>query len=148
MPRGGRTGKTTSAPKVGSHTRAGGQARSEDQCRDSTTPNARLGPSNGNWRGGERVTHHGYRMTYVGVEHPLSDAKGYAYTHLLVWVAAGNEPPGPGEELHHCDGRKTYNRLSNLEMKTAAEHSRLHLVGRERDERGRFLAAEREAATA
>lgn len=148
MPRGSPDGKATSAPTVGSQERAGGPARSEDQTRDSTTPLARLGPSNGRWRGGERITHHGYVMIYVGVEHPLADIRGYAYLHALVWAAAGRPLPGRGEELHHRDDRKTYNRLSNLEVITTAEHARRHASTKPRDGRGRFAEIAREAASA
>lgn len=143
--------KAVSAPEVGRQKRAHGPARSqdvrtsEDQTRDSTTANARLGPSNGNWRGGERITRHGYVMVNVGREHPLADVKGFAYLHLLVWVAAGNAPPGPGEELHHRDDRKTYNRLSNLEVITTAEHARMHAATKPRVQ-GRFVRAEGAAA--
>lgn len=142
------TKETVSAPLVGAERRAHGQTRSEeahpeghtplDQTRDSTTRLARLGPSNGRWNGGERITHHGYPMLFVGIEHPLADVKGYAYVHLLVWAAAGRPLPGPGEELHHRDDQKTYNRLNNLEVITTAEHARIHAARKARDRHGRF----------
>lgn len=161
MPRppGSQTMETVSAPTGANQRRAHGKTRSEDvspegatpldQTRDSTTRLARLGPSNGRWNGGERITHHGYVMIFVGVEHPLADVKGYAYLHLLVWAAAGRPLPGPDEELHHQDDRKTYNRLNNLEVITTAEHARRHAATKPRDGRGRFAGtpATREAVT-
>lgn len=149
MPRGSPTREAVSMSTGANQSHAHGPARSQealsprggasgDQTRDSTTPQARLGPSNGRWNGGERITHHGYVMIYVGREHPLADVRGYAYLHLLVWIAAGYPPPGPGEELHHRDDRKTYNRLSNLEVISTAEHARRHAATKPRDGRGRF----------
>lgn len=108
---------------------------------DAPHPNARCGPTNGNWRGGERTTHHGYAQVFVGYEHPLADVRGYAYLHALVWVSAGNEPPPPGHELHHKDDCKQHNRLSNLEVITTAEHSRRHAAEKPRV-RGRFVRVE------
>lgn len=147
-PRGSPTKKAVSAPGA-NQKHAHGPTRSEevsipvqgatprDQTRDSTTL-ARFGPSNGRWNGGERITHHGYLMLFVGREHPLADVKGYAYAHSLVWAAAGRPLPGPGEELHHKDDRKTHNRLDNLEVVTTAEHARRHAATKPRDGRGRF----------
>lgn len=107
----------------------------------ATHPNARLGPANGQWRGGERISSHGYVMIFVGQEHPLADVRGYAYLHSLVWAAAGRAMPGPGEELHHDDDQKQHNRLSNLGVITTAEHARHHAKEKPRM-RGRFVRVE------
>jgi hypothetical protein len=75
----------------------------------------------------------------VGKEHPLADANGWTYEHLVVWVSAGNPRPPKGYTLHHRNERKDDNRIGNLEMKTKAKHSADHVAGRLRDERGRLL---------
>lgn len=80
-----------------------------------------------------------YVLIRVGTDHPLADPNGYAYEHLVVWCAAGREPPGPGELLHHVDEDKTNNRLGNLEKKSRSAHGAEHIAHRRRDERGRLL---------
>lgn len=69
---------------------------------------------------------HGYVKVRVGAGHPLADPNGYAYEHLVVWVAAGRARPGPDEILHHANGDKTDNRLENLELLSRAEHGLEH----------------------
>lgn len=104
--------------------------------------NARPGAQNGRWRGGERIpTSHGYVRVRVGVEHPLADSEGFAYEHLVIWLAAGRAMPGPDELIHHKSEDKTDNRLGNLELITRAEHSRMHAAKQLR-QRGRFARAE------
>lgn len=104
--------------------------------------NARPGAQNGRWKGGERIpTSHGYVRVRVGQAHPLADSEGYAYEHLIVWLAAGRPMPGPAELLHHKSEDKTDNRLGNLELITRAEHSRMHAAKQLR-QRGRFARQE------
>lgn len=69
----------------------------------------------------------------------MSDPNGYAFEHLVVWVAAGNQRPPLGFVLHHINHDKTDNRLENLEMITVGEHNALHNSERGRDEKGRFI---------
>ena len=72
------------------------------------------------------LSSHGYVKVRVGREHPLADPNGYAYEHLLVWVAAGRSRPGHGELLHHRNEDKTDNRIENLELVTRAQHNAIH----------------------
>lgn len=78
------------------------------------------------WREGISHSSHGYMKVSVGKDHPLADPNGYAYLHLLVWVAAGNPIPQTGEVIHHIDEDKTNNRYENLELKTSSEHISAH----------------------
>lgn len=95
------------------------------------------------WSDRKLFSSHGYVKLRVGRSHPLADPNGYAYEHLVVWVAAGNPRPVRGEVLHHKDGDKTNNRLDNLEVLKRGVHNREHNQERQRDERGRFLPEDR-----
>lgn len=102
------------------------------------------GADNGRWNAESRIiSEHGYVKVRVGRNHPLADPNGYAYEHLIVWIAAGKAPPNPDELLHHVDGNKTDNRLYNLELKTRSDHAVCHNADRPRDlATGQFKAKE------
>lgn len=92
------------------------------------------------WTAGSQVGSTGHVKVRVGKGHPLADPNGYAYEHLVVWVAAGNQRPTKAEVLHHVNEDKTDNRLENLRLMTRADHNRLHLEKRQRCEKtGRLL---------
>ena len=101
--------------------------------------NTARGDAHHRWGNGRSVTKDGHVRVRVGKSHPLADPNGYAYEHLLVWVAAGNPRPPCGWLLHHANECKTDNRLSNLELMTRAEHNRRHNAERVRDAQGRLL---------
>lgn len=104
------------------------------------------GAANPRWRGADRMlSKHGYVKIRVGEGHPLADPHGFAYEHHLVWVAAGNPPLRDDQTLHHRSGDKTDNRIENLHIMTASDHSRLHAATMPRVS-GRFVR--REAALA
>lgn len=91
------------------------------------------------WNAGKIISGQGYSKVRVGRDHPLADPNGYAYEHLLAWVAAGHPRPGGGEVIHHKNGDKQDNRLGNLELVTRSDHNRRHNVKRRRGSNGRFL---------
>lgn len=100
--------------------------------------NRPTGARHARWNPDRIVSSHGYHKERVGIAHPLADSKGYVYSHVLVWVSAGNPLPKPGETLHHRDGFKGNNRIENLELVQRSEHSRLHAIERRRRSDGRF----------
>jgi hypothetical protein len=57
-------------------------------------------------------------------EHPLARADGYVSEHRFVLHEAGVELGD--RQVHHRNGDKTDNRLENLAVVTAAEHSQIH----------------------
>lgn len=69
------------------------------------------------WNNKKMVSTGGYVKVRVGREHPLADPNGYAYEHLLVWVAAGNPLPDSDELIHHKNEDKQHNEIGNLEKK-------------------------------
>lgn len=94
----------------------------------------------GRWNSGRIVSTHGYAKVRVGIGHPLADSHGYAYEHLLVWVAAGNARPKPGEVIKWRDGDRLNNRIENLYVTTRSASNRQTNAARGRDPRGRLLA--------
>lgn len=110
------------------------------------------GSAHHRWNSGRMLSEHGYVKIRVGKEHPLADPNGYAYEHLLVWIAAGRRPPGQGQTLHHENEDKTDNRLENLELLTrpdhAAEHHQMVCDVVVREIRERYAAGEHGTALA
>lgn len=90
------------------------------------------------WNSEQLLSSHGYVLLRVGVDHPLANPNGYAYEHLVVWVAAGRALPTSEETIHHRNEDKTDNRLANLECLTRSEHALRHDAERGRDDHGRF----------
>ncbi len=91
------------------------------------------------WNDGRMIDRQGYVKSRVGKGHPLADANGYAYEHLMVWVSAGRDRPASGNLLHHINGDTQDNRIENLEAATRAQHNNHHNKNNGRDSRGRFV---------
>ncbi len=84
---------------------------------------SQTGEKNPNWKGGRVVSSNGYILVRVGVEHHLSDVRGYAYEHRLVAEEKLGRELVPGEIVHHINGDKQDNRECNLKVITGnAEH--------------------------
>ena len=90
------------------------------------------GEKNSSWKGGRRVTEQGYVEIYrPDYEHARSN--GYVREHIYVvenrigrrlkFYGVGNPN---NEVVHHINGKRDDNRLENLLLLTAAEHSKLH----------------------
>lgn len=99
------------------------------------------------WNRGRIRSTEGYAKLRVGAEHPLADANGYAYEHLVIWVAAGNPRPGPGEVLRFKNADKSDCRLSNLYLATRRVLLAQNNVEIVNGERGRFEPRQAEHRT-
>ena len=103
-------------------------------------PNHASASRHGRWRRGPMLSSHGYVKVRVGRSHPLADPHGYAYEHLLVWVAAGNPRPARSVCLQWRNEDRTDNRIENLYLITRAERERRRNARVIRDPRGRVLS--------
>src|SRR5262245_56929590 len=78
------------------------------------------GALNHAWKGGVHKAVGGYRYVIVDPHDPIAVAmKGsinYVLEHRLVMARAIGRPLHPYEEVHHRNGRRTDNRLENLEL--------------------------------
>lgn len=87
---------------------------------------------NHNWRGGRVKTEHGYILLRVGMEHHLSDCRGYAYEHRVMAERKIGRRLKEEEQVHHINGKKDDNRIENLEVYgSTAEHRVVHRKNQE-----------------
>lgn len=75
--------------------------------------------------GGPRPHAAGYRRVWCP-GHPMAGKDGYALEHRKVLHDAGIEVP-PDAHVHHLNGIKDDNRLSNLRVMEPEDHHREHL---------------------
>jgi hypothetical protein len=95
---------------------------------------------NSRWNRGRLISSQGYVLIRVGKCHPLADPRGYAYEHLLVWVAAGRKRPRRGFLIHHRDENKRHNWLGNLKRQPLSKHSRDHAQRQRCGRNGQFAS--------
>ena len=72
------------------------------------------------WKGGRRL-HEGYVMVLLENDHPFHDAManeaGYVLEHRLVMAEFLRRPLSSSETVHHIDGDRSNNTLSNLQLR-------------------------------
>lgn len=91
------------------------------------------------WRGGIHSESNGYRSIVVPLDSPyltMADVRGRVYEHRLLLARDLGRCLGPDEEVHHLNGDKHDNRLSNLRLLSKGDHAREHHaeIGRLREE--------------
>ena len=88
---------------------------------------------NPNWRGGRSVNAQGYIKINVGTSHPMADKQGYAPEHRLVMAETLGRFLTPADGIvHHLDEDPQNNHPDNLELRSRAEHMRIHYAGKPR----------------
>ena len=60
--------------------------------------------------------------------HPYATKRGYVMEHRLVIERSIERLTLPTEHVHHKDGNRNNNRLSNLELLDGVEHNRRHAI--------------------
>lgn len=97
--------------------------------------------TNNNWKGGVYVAG-GYAKVKVK-EHPAKDKRGYVLLHRLVMEDYLGRYLKDDEFIHHKDGDKLNNDLSNLELVYPEKHAKEHYISRDIDKKtGQFVCSE------
>lgn len=97
--------------------------------------------TNNNWKGGVYVAG-GYARVKVK-EHPAKDKRGYVLLHRLVMEDYLGRYLKDDEFIHHKDGDKLNNDLSNLELVYPEKHAKEHYISRNIDKKtGQFVCSE------
>ena len=79
---------------------------------------------NPHWKGGNYLTHFGYRRVWVG---DIAGAyKGYMLEHRLVMQEFLGRPLQSHEVVHHINDDKTDNRIENLMIVSRSAHMKIH----------------------
>lgn len=78
-----------------------------------------------NWKGGKRKTRKGY-VEVLKPDHPRADSCGYVMEHIYVFEQATGIKVPKNCVIHHLDGNKQNNDISNLCMMTFGGHSTFH----------------------
>ena len=86
---------------------------------------AMRGEHSGNWNGGKAKTRKGY-IQILKRGHPRADSKGYVMEHIYVFEKETGVSVPPNCVIHHLDGDKTNNDISNLCMMSFGGHTTYH----------------------
>lgn len=78
-----------------------------------------------NWNGGKRKTQGGY-IQILKPDHPRAEAGGYVMEHIYVFEQATGIQVPQNCVIHHLDGNKENNDISNLCLMTFGGHSTFH----------------------
>lgn len=92
-------------------------------------PRERPGALNPFWKGGSWVDRQGYVLVHVP-KHPFATSTGYVRAHRLVMEQHLGRYLTPTEVVHHLDGNRQNNGLSNLRLfPRNSDHLRYELKG-------------------
>lgn len=78
------------------------------------------GALSGNWKGGRSITEGGYVLVWIEPDDPMASMRnrsGYVLEHRLVMARALGRPLTKNETVHHIDGNRQHNDLSNLQLR-------------------------------
>jgi len=76
--------------------------------------------THGNWKGGRSTNRHGYVFVRIDADDPMASMRntgGYVQEHRLVTARHLSRPLHPWETVHHIDGRRDNNDISNLQLR-------------------------------
>jgi HNH endonuclease len=112
-----------------------------ENIRAAARARAQRGANNPNWKGGVTVGSDGRVFVYCP-GHPEAKHLGggaYALRYRLVAAEMLGRPLNDDEVVHHINGDPGDDRPGNLlVLPSQAEHARIEIVHRERDETGRL----------
>jgi hypothetical protein len=98
--------------------------------RFKTGHNSRVRPCDRpHWKGGKIINSQGYILIYKP-DHQYATRDGYVREHRLVMEKKLGRYLKPNEVVHHIDGNKQNNKLSNLKLMTETEHKSLEMKKR------------------
>jgi flagellar basal body rod protein FlgC len=80
-----------------------------------------LGNKANHWKGGRCINTQGYVLIYRP-SHPFANGRGYVREHRIVMEQYLGRYLEPNEAVHHIDGNKQNNNISNLSLMTRSEH--------------------------
>jgi hypothetical protein len=86
---------------------------------------AQRGERHHNWRGGRQITSQGYVGVRIAEDDPMAsmrDRRGYVLEHRLVMARALGRPLTKDESVHHIDGVRQHNVLSNLQLRLGSHN--------------------------
>jgi hypothetical protein len=84
------------------------------------------GKKNPHWKGGETIVDGKYKFIY-NTDPETYKKRRYLAEHRVVVEKHLGRKLEPGEHIHHLNGNTFDNRLSNLKILNASEHSKFHL---------------------
>lgn len=83
-------------------------------------PTAHRGPGHSTWKGGRLISGGGYVEVWLPADSPFASMRtksGYVRENRLVMAQALGRPLASWETVHHIDGQRAHNALSNLQLR-------------------------------
>jgi hypothetical protein len=91
------------------------------------------GSNHNQWKGGIKINNEGYVLVYIDDDSPyfvMREQQNYIREHRYVMAKHLGRLLNDDEVVHHINGDKTDNRIENLQIMTAEEHTILHTLQR------------------